>query len=468
MVATLASALLAGACSRQSTEEELAPPEPLEELDASESPGVPGPDMVEDEMPPGDEPTRWAPIPLPVYQLGQLAPPPEWNRLGLYQHSITRSEFQRLLEDVYTAGEGWSSTIAIESDHAAIQRSTTGSGGDRFRLYFSSAPLPASSPAPPRYWRAAADLPPASDLERLPLEGVRIALDPGHIGGEWAKVEERWFKIGQGSPVMEGSLTLKVAELLAERLAELGATVMPVRTTEEPVTKLRIADLMDEARRELRAMGVDPDAADANPSPSLTVDWRAEKLFYRTAEIRARADLVNNAVFPDLTVCIHFNAEAWGNPGKPDLVARNHLHVLVNGCYSETEIRLDDQRYELLLRLLQRISETEIPLADAVAESMAEATGLPAYTYLGSNAKRVSANPYVWGRNLLANRTFHCPVVFLEPYVMNNQEVYERIQAGDYPGEKSVAGQDRRSIFREYADAVADGLAKYYREARHQ
>jgi hypothetical protein len=78
----------------------------------------------------------------------------------------------------------------------------------------------------------------------------------------------------------------------------------------------------------------------------------------------------------------------------------------------------------------------------------------------------VNDNPYVWARNLLANRLYRCPVVFLEPYVMNNREVWERVQAGDYDGERVVAGSLRASIFREYSEGVAEGFAQYFRDRR--
>ena len=43
---------------------------------------------------------------------------------------------------------------------------------------------------------------------------------------------------------------------------------------------------------------------------------------------------------------------------------------------------------------------------------------------------------------------------------MNNRVVYERIQLGDYEGTRDVNGTPMKSIFREYADSVADGLEK--------
>jgi hypothetical protein len=42
-----------------------------------------------------------------------------------------------------------------------------------------------------------------------PLQGQVICLDPGHIGGDWADIEERTFRIGQDRPVVEGELNLK-------------------------------------------------------------------------------------------------------------------------------------------------------------------------------------------------------------------------------------------------------------------
>ncbi len=79
---------------------------------------------------------------------------------------------------------------------------------------------------------------------------------------------------------------------------------------------------------------------------------------------------------------------------------------------------------------------------------------------------RTAENPYVWARNLLANRLYHAPVVFLEPYVMNSEVIWERVQAGDYEGEQMLGGEMRRSIYREYADAVVEGLRDYYSKAR--
>ena len=129
---------------------------------------------------------------------------------------------------------------------------------------------------------------------------------------------------------------------------------------------------------------------------------------------------------------------------------------------SGQEIGYEDQRYDMLVKLLNRSFLEEVALANVISRKMAAATGLPPYSYLTGTALRVNANPYVWARNLLANRLFSCPVVYIEPYVMNSRLVFERIQAGDYEGLRDFGGVMRKSIYREYADAVADGLLAYY------
>ena len=230
----------------------------------------------------------------------------------------------------------------------------------------------------PRLWHSAKSLPAAKGDK--PLAGLRIALDPGHLGGEWAKMEERWFQVGNTQPVQEGDLTLKVARLLAPRLRELGAKVSFVRNSNEPVTAKRPDDFRELARKILIRNGVPQprvDVLDPNdPEKEQTIRWQSEILFYRYSEIRRRAALVNFKLHPDLVLCLHFNAEGWGDPNNPTLTDNNHLHLLVNGSYLQQELEFDDERFEMIRRLLSRAYDEELPLADTVASAMARETQL--------------------------------------------------------------------------------------------
>src|SRR5437764_5138562 len=321
----------------------------------------------------------------------------------------------------------------------------------------------------PRLWRPAKSLPSAKPEK--PLSGLKIALDPGHLGGKWAKMEERWFHVGSSAPVQEGDLALRVARLLAPRLRELGAKVFFVRNSNEPITSKRPDDFRELARKILIKNGVPQPRADVldpnDAAKEQTIRWQSEILFYRYSEIRRRAALVNFKLHPDLVLCLHLNAEGWGDPNNPTLTDTNHLHLLVNGSYLAEELEFDDERFEMMRRLLSRGYEEELPLADAIALTMARGTRLPAYEYPTTNSTtKVGTSGYVYARNLLATRLYRCPVVYCEPYVMNSNDVFARVQAGDYDGTKEVNGVQRESIFREYADGVTEGLRDYYSKAR--
>jgi N-acetylmuramoyl-L-alanine amidase len=393
-----------------------------------------------------------------------LADSPNWKALSKFQKTITHDEFEQLLRGVYCTHGISDEFIRVDSDAACIL--TDRDAQSWFTLRFARSDRDRQTP--PRFWRTPRAVP--RRKQAGVLTGLKIALDPGHIGGAWAKMEERWFKSGEAAPVEEGEMTLKVAQLLAERLRALGARVSFVRDKTEPVTPYRPDDFKEAARASLRAGGTEnPPEEFQGPDDPLkeqTVRWHSEILFYRNSEIRERARRVNSKLRPDLTLCLHFNAEAWGDERNPTLTDKNHLHLLVNGSYLPDELQFDDERFEMLQRLLSRVYDQEVRIADAAAAAMAKKTGLPPYEYTKDIVTKVGTSGYVYARNLVATRLYQCPVVYFEPYVMNSSDVFARIQAGDYDGTRPINGAERPSIYREYADGVVDGLVEYYKDAR--
>ncbi len=385
----------------------------------------------------------------------------EWAQLQRLPMSLTAADVEQTLRSVYALSDVWQQWIELTADQLRVKTSHEPheEAWLNVKLATSAVASPPAMGAEPhaqsgRWWRKASELPPV--VGDQVLAGLKIAIDPGHIGGKWATMEERRFVVDGGKPVAEGDMTLQVALLLKEQLTALGASVQLLRSTAEPTTTWRPQTILDALQQE--------------PQPLFqraeTVD--AEKLFYRTAEIHARAARVNREIQPDLVLCLHFDAVAWGNPDHPSLVDVNHLHLIVHGAYTDDEWAEPDQRYAMIRKILTGVNAEEIALSQAVAATMAETTQLPAYTYdpKSNRARNIGGNPYIWARNLLANRLYECPVVYLEPYVMNSHEVYQRVQRGDYLGQELVAGKLRRSIYREYADGVTAGLLRYYRTAR--
>lgn len=384
--------------------------------------------------------------PLPAALLSPLAPQPDWSRLHQYSGTITAAGFERLLRQVYVPDGSWKEWISLSPTQALI---TPRPGAEPIILPLAP---PGSVPQLPlRFWKGRGE---RAAIPDHPLAGMRIAIDPGHLGGSYAKMEARWFRIGSSRPVEEGEMTLIVAKLLKQRLEAMGAEVWLTRSRNGATTPLRPGNLRKAAIASLQEEGASPTGP--------VLQHEAERLFYRVGEIRNRSRLVNEKIRPDLVVCLHFNAEEWGNPDHPTLTGTNHLHLLLSGAMSGEELRHEDERFTMLVKLLGGTHAEELGASDAVARSLASATGLEPFTYHNAKAIPASANPYLWIRNLLANRLFECPVVYCEPYVMNSRPVFNRIQLGDYQGRRNVGGVPLPSIYREYADAVAQGLADYY------
>jgi N-acetylmuramoyl-L-alanine amidase len=367
----------------------------------------------------------------------------DWSVLERYQQTISRAEFDALLVNVYCPSGALTNYLTFTTNSVRVFSTTEKTNPPLFTLRFSSAT--------------------SSSAHRIPVEGGfrRIALDPGHIGGAWARMEERSFERGKDCPVQEAELNLMVARLLKARLEAAGAQVFLTKDNFEPVTDKRPEDFQAQAEQEIKGSmrfdafpPLEREAAFAD-----AVRKRAELLFYRSSEIAARGKLLNEKIKPDLTICLHVNAVEWDECHS--LVDDNRLVVFVHGNYLASELKDDDQKLRLLEKLLERSHRTELAAAEALATALANATKLPPVDYgPNSGSIRVGDSPYVFARNLAANRLVNGPVVFLEPYYQNNRLVYQRIQLGDYEGLRDVEGTPMKSIFREYADAVAEGLSR--------
>ena len=371
---------------------------------------------------------------------------PDWSVLDSFQGEISRNNFNYLLKNVYCPRSSWwKDWIVIQESEVLIR---TENGKDNwYRISFkegnetfdfsNSVSIYPSFPS---------------------IKGLKIALDPGHIGGEFSEMEGRHFSINGQKPVKEGELSLEVAKILEKKLQGVGVDVILLRNENKPVSNYRPSDFIADAEKWV----FEKEKVLKNSYPALDraemIKKRSEVLFYRVSEIYARAEILNHKIKPDLTICIHLNAAPWKDPDNHLLVERNDYHVLVNGCYMGGELADPFQRYEMVFRLLQGWHATELKVADNVSRSFGSATNMPAFSYKGPNALKVGDVDGVWARNLLANRIYQCPVVFLEPYVANSRETYERIQLGNYDGEKNIGGEMKHSLVEEYAESVFQGL----------
>jgi hypothetical protein len=157
-------------------------------------PPTPGAPPLVELAPPASPPPDSPPAATPPSELDLPAPPPpalsllakapDWTLLDPFQETITRADFEKKLTHVFTTGDAWRNVIEIEETEARILMGFTPDDGT-FHLRFAPSDESASAP---RSWRSTAQLP-AAPFEK-PLADLHIAIDAGHIGGKWAKMEE--------------------------------------------------------------------------------------------------------------------------------------------------------------------------------------------------------------------------------------------------------------------------------------
>ena len=110
---------------------------------------------------------------------------PDWKALAKFQQTITHDEFERLLRQVYCSHGISEELVRVDPKAACIL--TDRDAQSWFTLRFAKSEQ-ARRPVV-RRWRPASRLP--RGKKGAVLAGLKIALDPGHIGGAWAKMEER-------------------------------------------------------------------------------------------------------------------------------------------------------------------------------------------------------------------------------------------------------------------------------------
>ncbi len=388
----------------------------------------------------------------------------DWRMLDAYQRTITREDFDQRLEIMSPDGS-MNDYLVYDGDRSvAVTRRADEDEEEKnpeviWTLHFANDEEEILSAQPHPFDPDWLDEIIGREREREPpLAGMTVCFDPGHIGGEWANIEERYFRIGRQPPVQEGDLTRMTMEHLAPLLEKAGAKVVWTTRGTDPVTPFRPDDLEFEALHFMHDQR--PDLFKLSGKSFLkALLWRQEFLFYRRAEIQARAERVSE-LNPDFTICLHYNAAPWR--GRPRLFKVKKLVIFVQGSYMKEELEDEDQRFYLMKNLLAGDSATELEIGKFIAQSMEKTFAMPAENYLSSGyAHPVGDHPYLWSRNLIANRIFPGPVLFVEGPYMNDYDTFHRIQAGDYEGVKEIRGKEYRSLFREFAEAVAEGIIAY-------
>ncbi|MCB0839878.1 MAG: N-acetylmuramoyl-L-alanine amidase, partial [Bacteroidetes bacterium] len=275
-----------------------------------------------------------------------------------------------------------------------------------------------------------------------PLTGWRIAIDPGHIAGdfEMAEIEGKYMKM-HPSPMtdmqpiqfFEANLALGTAHIVREKLEEMGAMVLMSRT--EPNTGA-LGITFEEWRREWFPQLLSEEIEENGMTRKREIWWKTQAKdkdlmsgFFIPQDLKERAKKIN-AFQPHLTLIIHYNVDSpnWEKRDEEGYfvpTGENYCMAFVPGSFMKGELEKPEARVEFLRLLISDEIEQSIHLSDAFIRNSTEITGVPIVDpeyplgYL-HRASILSDYPGVYARNLTLSRLIKGPLCYGESLCQDN------------------------------------------------
>jgi N-acetylmuramoyl-L-alanine amidase len=311
----------------------------------------------------------------------------------------------------------------------------------------------------------------------LPLQGLRIALDPGHMGTDnWDLLTGKWVRdAATGRKVSEGVINLQTALLLEAQLTKLGAQVMVTRHELAPVTTQDYASfdvhawglrLFREHSLYTWFQGLLAQAPVGNAlfnAFSASKDFQAllaEKnraTYFNDSDLQARVDVIA-AFQPDITMMIHYDTSApAADPHGTDPGPAGHrdgTKVYVPGAFDPSEMASREDRVELAEMMLDDAPwKASRSFAHEVVTTMSANLKLPLEH--GSPGMTTTVEPGVFTRNLyLLKKYRNSAVAYVECLFYNDRGEFNTFANGNHP--MMIGGENRPYSDRQ--QQVADSL----------
>lgn len=309
----------------------------------------------------------------------------------------------------------------------------------------------------------------------LPLSGVRIAIDPGHLGGQLqqAELEYRYVKLNDSIVskktllFCEGNLAQKTAFILASMLQKAGAEVL---ITKDKEGNSSFGSTFAEWKKKELIKAVDKAHSEEKIS-----DWKARQLktrasdaiifhsFFKFLDMRNRARIINEFA-PHVAVVLHFNADEKNkrdNKGFFRATKENSNMAFVPGAFMNKEL---DDAHKRMLFLFKLVSD-QVEKSIALSEKTVHAYSLKLGALEPENSERnylkhmslPTGARAVYCRNLTLSREIHFPIVYGETLFQDNLKEARQLS------NNNVIFQNQKVPKRliEVAETYYDGILNY-------
>ncbi len=310
--------------------------------------------------------------------------------------------------------------------------------------------------------------------ERQPLEGLRIALDPGHTAGDMAsaKIEQKYIEIPADSlkhtskvELVEGSQTLCTALFLKKQLEDAGAIVF---MTHDKPNGTAFGKTFEEWLKTDLDHTLDSLVACKKIA-------KEKKIFYKTKatkrtlfldifkdiELKKRSEIIN-AFQPTITVIIHYNVDEKNTDWKK-LSDKNFTMAFIGGAFLPSSLNKPENRFDFLRMAITDDLDKSEKLSAGVVKSFSKNLNIPIAnkndaTYLKENCLSTPSQG-VFCRNLLLTRLICGPLVYGETLYQDNKQEAALLIKQD----TEVNGIKTSSRIKQVADAYYQGILEYFK-----
>lgn len=270
----------------------------------------------------------------------------------------------------------------------------------------------------------------------LPLQGYRVAIDPGHFSVTLneAEIEGKYLYFKRDSlsgiedsvKIFESELTFLTAQLLKKMLEEQGATVLISRDQMGhssfnssysdwcKVHKTRVIDSLIVA---------DYFPADKGKKLLNFDNKRFFWEFFRDWDLQNRALLINR-FNPHVSAVIHYNVDEKNEPWKKTS-KKDFTMCFIGGAFTGDNFEKAETRIHFLRLLLTKQLDQSEKLAAVTVNNFNKLLNVPIAgplnaSYLKDNCISLQS-PGVFARNLVLCRLINSPVVYGEALYQDNE-----------------------------------------------
>jgi len=300
------------------------------------------------------------------------------------------------------------------------------------------------------------------------LKGMKIAIDPGHIGGAYhmGETESRCMTLALDSSkqiqLVEGNLTFFTALLLKQKLDSMGADVMLTRS-DTGLSSLGITffEWKEKVKNKTYLDSLIENNLISEKGVMMLNKHLPDKVLFTdvfsSIDMAARARKIN-AFNPDITVIIHYNVNEK-NLGWKHTTDKDYVMAFVPGCLTSENIETLSGRLNFLRLLISPDIENSVSLSSAVVKNISNKLHVPVVqntdaTYLTEHCLSTPAKG-VYSRDLALTRLIKGTLVYGEPLYQDNNEECVLLTAKNSERIKLVA------------EAYYEGIVEYVVTASH-